>query len=268
MGNDTDAGTQAHEHTGTQAHEHTHTLAREMKKKDPTSHRIIEKRRRDRMNNCLADLSKLIPAHYMKKGRGRVEKTEIIEMAIKHLKDLIEMTNAHQHQHLNQANLAKTVSSTNANSSAVVVVETDPGPHVTIMTTNQDLQTNFSSHCETSSYLNHHNRHLNVNKPSHSHHRSSPASSVNGSDSSSSSSSSSGSSVSSSSSVSSIGSSASSGIISSNGCCDCGASIPNGGSAASLNASHANFRHNNTQSTNGWYKKTWLVRSFSRSPQR
>lgn len=50
------------------------------------------------MNNCLADLSKLIPAHYMKKGRGRVEKTEIIESAIKHLKDLIEFTNAQQRQ--------------------------------------------------------------------------------------------------------------------------------------------------------------------------
>lgn len=55
---------------------------------DPMSHRIIEKRRRDRMNNCLADLSRLIPAEYMKKGRGRIEKTEIIEMAIKHMKYL------------------------------------------------------------------------------------------------------------------------------------------------------------------------------------
>lgn len=33
---------------------------------DPLSHRIIEKRRRDRMNNCLADLSRLIPTNYMK----------------------------------------------------------------------------------------------------------------------------------------------------------------------------------------------------------
>ncbi|XP_023727716.1 transcription factor cwo isoform X2 [Cryptotermes secundus] len=56
--------------------------------RDPMSHRIIEKRRRDRMNNCLADLSRLIPADYLKKGRGRVEKTEIIEMAIKHMKHL------------------------------------------------------------------------------------------------------------------------------------------------------------------------------------
>ncbi|XP_053684587.1 transcription factor cwo isoform X1 [Sabethes cyaneus] len=57
-------------------------------RQDPLSHRIIEKRRRDRMNSCLADLSRLIPQHYMRKGRGRVEKTEIIEMAIRHLKNL------------------------------------------------------------------------------------------------------------------------------------------------------------------------------------
>lgn len=59
-----------------------------MLQQDPNSHRIIEKRRRDRMNNCLADLSRLIPADYLKKGRGRIEKTEIIEMAIKHMKFL------------------------------------------------------------------------------------------------------------------------------------------------------------------------------------
>ncbi|XP_063360845.1 transcription factor cwo isoform X3 [Cydia amplana] len=61
---------------------------------NPMSHRIIEKRRRDRMNNCLADLSRLIPPEYLKKGRGRVEKTEIIEMAIRHLKFLQERANA------------------------------------------------------------------------------------------------------------------------------------------------------------------------------
>ncbi|XP_050680778.1 transcription factor cwo isoform X3 [Leptidea sinapis] len=63
-------------------------------KQDPMSHRIIEKRRRDRMNNCLADLSRLIPPEYLKKGRGRVEKTEIIEMAIRHLKTLQDRVNA------------------------------------------------------------------------------------------------------------------------------------------------------------------------------
>ena len=40
------------------------------------------------MNKCLADLSKLIPSANIKKGRGRIEKTEIIEMAIKHMKQL------------------------------------------------------------------------------------------------------------------------------------------------------------------------------------
>ncbi|KAL3853652.1 hypothetical protein ACJMK2_017182 [Sinanodonta woodiana] len=56
--------------------------------RDPMSHRIIEKRRRDRMNNCLADLSKLIPPNFLKQGQGRIEKTEIIEMAIKHINNL------------------------------------------------------------------------------------------------------------------------------------------------------------------------------------
>lgn len=36
----------------------------------------------------MADLSRLIPSQYLRKGRGRVEKTEIIEMAIRHLKNL------------------------------------------------------------------------------------------------------------------------------------------------------------------------------------
>ncbi|XP_041347290.1 uncharacterized protein LOC121367244 [Gigantopelta aegis] len=56
--------------------------------RDATSHRITEKRRRDRMNNCLADLNKLMPSHYSKQSQGRIEKTEIIEMAIKLIKSL------------------------------------------------------------------------------------------------------------------------------------------------------------------------------------
>nr|CAG4649007.1 EOG090X0J7Y [Polyphemus pediculus] len=65
-----------------------YTFSKKKVARDPMSHRIIEKRRRDRMNNCLADLSRLLPAAYMKKGRGRIEKTEIIEMTIKHMKHL------------------------------------------------------------------------------------------------------------------------------------------------------------------------------------
>jgi hypothetical protein len=40
------------------------------------------------MNSCLADLSRLIPSSYLKKGRGRVEKTEIVQMAIKYIRQL------------------------------------------------------------------------------------------------------------------------------------------------------------------------------------
>ncbi|XP_072155066.1 uncharacterized protein [Bemisia tabaci] len=68
--------------------------------RDPMSHRIIEKRRRDRMNNCLADLSRLIPADYLKKGRGRIEKTEIIEMAIKHMKSLQSRSTSNKSQEI------------------------------------------------------------------------------------------------------------------------------------------------------------------------
>jgi len=62
--------------------------------RDQMSHRIIEKRRRDRMNNCLANLSQLIPVNYLKQGQGRIEKTEIIEMAIRHITHLQKQVQA------------------------------------------------------------------------------------------------------------------------------------------------------------------------------
>lgn len=40
------------------------------------------------MNSCLADLSRLIPPQFQRKGRGRIEKTEIIEMSIRYMKQL------------------------------------------------------------------------------------------------------------------------------------------------------------------------------------
>jgi len=55
---------------------------------DPKSHRLIEKRRRDRMNACLNELLQLTP-HETIDNQRRIEKTEIIEMAIKHVKHLI-----------------------------------------------------------------------------------------------------------------------------------------------------------------------------------
>ncbi|CAG2241131.1 unnamed protein product [Mytilus edulis] len=61
--------------------------------RDPMSHRILEKKRRDRMNNCLAELSRLIPPSYLKQGQGRIEKTEIIEIATKLIRNLLNLHN-------------------------------------------------------------------------------------------------------------------------------------------------------------------------------
>ena len=60
-------------------------------KKDPKSHRMIEKRRRDRMNACLRELLELTP-HENNDSQRRIEKTEIIEMAIRHIRHLINVT--------------------------------------------------------------------------------------------------------------------------------------------------------------------------------
>ncbi|CAF0888473.1 unnamed protein product [Adineta ricciae] len=61
---------------------------KQMPVRNPKSHRLIEKRRRDRMNGFLSDLLKLVP-HDDNHGQRRIEKTEIIEMAIKHIRYLI-----------------------------------------------------------------------------------------------------------------------------------------------------------------------------------
>ncbi|KAI1286987.1 hypothetical protein HDE_10439 [Halotydeus destructor] len=59
--------------------------------KDSVSWRHSDKRKRERMNNSLVDLGKLIPYAYSQKLRGKVEKTEIVELAVKYLK--------HMHRH-------------------------------------------------------------------------------------------------------------------------------------------------------------------------
>lgn len=281
-----------------------------MKKKDPTSHRIIEKRRRDRMNNCLADLSKLIPAHYMKKGRGRVEKTEIIEMAIKHLKDLIEISNAQQKQQQqhdqnplisnNPNDHVKSPSPSSSSTSSLGSNVAPAGHHSATLIRNEDLQ-QFSD-CQqqqhTSDYLNHHNHNQNHHhhastRGSKAHRSSASSSSSNGSDSSSSSSSSSscsggGGSSSGRSCMSngsmtsgSIGSIDSPGGSSSvGGCCTCGSkmlsasatSLSGAGNSLDFTSSSSECSQSNGSTRSpascAWYKKAWLVRSFSRSPQR
>lgn len=49
---------------------------------------IIEKRRRDRINNCLSELKRLVPAAFEKQGSAKLEKAEILQMTVDHLKHL------------------------------------------------------------------------------------------------------------------------------------------------------------------------------------
>jgi len=70
-----------------------------MRQHDSQSHRVIEKRRRDRINNSLADLGRLVADDSARQGhghaltthyaaQGRIKKTEIIEMAIQRIHQL------------------------------------------------------------------------------------------------------------------------------------------------------------------------------------
>ncbi|CAJ1077737.1 hairy/enhancer-of-split related with YRPW motif protein 2 [Xyrichtys novacula] len=49
---------------------------------------IIEKRRRDRINNSLSELRRLVPTAYEKQGSAKLEKAEILQMTVDHLKVL------------------------------------------------------------------------------------------------------------------------------------------------------------------------------------
>ncbi|XP_065223933.1 hairy/enhancer-of-split related with YRPW motif protein [Planococcus citri] len=49
---------------------------------------IIEKRRRDRINTSLSELRRLVPTAYEKQGSAKLEKAEILQMTVDHLKVL------------------------------------------------------------------------------------------------------------------------------------------------------------------------------------
>ncbi|ELK37287.1 Hairy/enhancer-of-split related with YRPW motif protein 1 [Myotis davidii] len=51
-------------------------------------HGIIEKRRRDRINNSLSELRRLVPSAFEKQGSAKLEKAEILQMTVDHLKML------------------------------------------------------------------------------------------------------------------------------------------------------------------------------------
>lgn len=49
---------------------------------------LIEKRRRDRINSCLVELRRLVPAAVEKQGSAKLEKAEILQLTVEYLKTL------------------------------------------------------------------------------------------------------------------------------------------------------------------------------------
>ena len=49
---------------------------------------VIEKRRRDRINHCLLELRRLVPQAISKEGSTKLEKAEILQMTVDHLRSL------------------------------------------------------------------------------------------------------------------------------------------------------------------------------------
>lgn len=49
---------------------------------------LIEKRRRDRINNSLHELKRLVPAAFEKQGSAKLEKAEILQLTVDHLRML------------------------------------------------------------------------------------------------------------------------------------------------------------------------------------
>nr|XP_056703037.1 class E basic helix-loop-helix protein 41 [Euleptes europaea] len=60
-------------------------------------HRLIEKKRRDRINECIAQLKDLLPEHLKLTTLGHLEKAVVLELTLKHLKALSALTEQ-QHQ--------------------------------------------------------------------------------------------------------------------------------------------------------------------------
>jgi hypothetical protein len=52
---------------------------------------VIEKRRRDRINHCLTELRRLVPQAISKEGSTKLEKAEILQMTVDHLRTLPHM---------------------------------------------------------------------------------------------------------------------------------------------------------------------------------
>lgn len=49
---------------------------------------VIEKKRRDRINLSLTELKRLVPSAYEKQGSAKLEKAEILQLTVDHLKSM------------------------------------------------------------------------------------------------------------------------------------------------------------------------------------
>ncbi|XP_076859582.1 class E basic helix-loop-helix protein 40 isoform X2 [Brachyhypopomus gauderio] len=61
-------------------------------------HRLIEKKRRDRINECIAQLKDLLPEHLKLTTLGHLEKAVVLELTLKHVKALNSLLDQQQQQ--------------------------------------------------------------------------------------------------------------------------------------------------------------------------
>ncbi|KAF6722748.1 Class E basic helix-loop-helix protein 40 [Oryzias melastigma] len=59
-------------------------------------HRLIEKKRRDRINECIAQLKDLLPEHLKLTTLGHLEKAVVLELTLKHVKTLTSLLEQQQ----------------------------------------------------------------------------------------------------------------------------------------------------------------------------
>ncbi|KAM9325473.1 class E basic helix-loop-helix protein 40 [Gastrophryne carolinensis] len=67
-------------------------------------HRLIEKKRRDRINECIAQLKDLLPEHLKLTTLGHLEKAVVLELTLKHVQSLSSLIEQQQQQILNLQN--------------------------------------------------------------------------------------------------------------------------------------------------------------------
>ncbi|OCT85739.1 class E basic helix-loop-helix protein 40 isoform X2 [Xenopus laevis] len=61
-------------------------------------HRLIEKKRRDRINECIAQLKDLLPEHLKLTTLGHLEKAVVLELTLKHVQSLSSLIEQQQQQ--------------------------------------------------------------------------------------------------------------------------------------------------------------------------